>query len=226
MFEAIHGSAPRRAGQNIANPSGLINAALMMLVHLGQGDVASLVQNAWLKTIEDGMHTVDVYKENISSKKLSTKEFTAEVISRLGDKPNKFKQVEYNQEKPLVTAKSYDIDLSEIKTLVGVDVTLNWNGNNPSELAEKIKTLVEDSGLGLQMVSVKGLKVWPDNGDLLVNSDEWNLRFVPISQDKVTTHSEIVRLLEVISKANLDFVRINNLYIFNDKLGFSLAQGE
>ena len=76
------------------------------------------------------------------------------------------------------------------------------------------------------MVSVKGLKVWPDNGDLLVNSDEWNLRFVPISQDKVTTHSEIVRLLEVISKANLDFVRINNLYIFNDKLGFSLAQGE
>ena len=226
LFEAIHGSAPDIAGKNIANPSGLINAALMMLVHLGQGDVASLVQNAWLKTIEDGMHTVDVYKENISSKKLSTKEFTAEVISRLGDKPNKFKQVEYNQEKPLVTAKSYDIDLSEIKTLVGVDVTLNWNGNNPSELAEKIKTLVEDSGLGLQMVSVKGLKVWPDNGDLLVNSDEWNLRFVPISQDKVTTHSEIVRLLEVISKANLDFVRINNLYIFNDKLGFSLAQGE
>src|SRR3954451_17188757 len=36
MFEAIHGSAPRRAGQNLANPSGLLLGAIMMLVHIGQ----------------------------------------------------------------------------------------------------------------------------------------------------------------------------------------------
>ena len=36
MFEAIHGSAPRRAGQNFANPSGLLLAAVLMLVHIGQ----------------------------------------------------------------------------------------------------------------------------------------------------------------------------------------------
>ncbi|MCB1149402.1 MAG: NADP-dependent isocitrate dehydrogenase, partial [Chlamydiia bacterium] len=52
MFEAIHGSAPRRAGQNLANPSGLLLAGVMMLQHVGQGESASLVQNAWLKTIE------------------------------------------------------------------------------------------------------------------------------------------------------------------------------
>src|ERR671928_853647 len=40
MFEAIHGSAPRRAGQNLANPSGLFLGAGMMLVHTGQADVA------------------------------------------------------------------------------------------------------------------------------------------------------------------------------------------
>src|SRR3954454_24263969 len=50
MFEAIHGSAPRRAGQNVANPSGLILAAVMMLVHIDQLDVATLVHNAWLRT--------------------------------------------------------------------------------------------------------------------------------------------------------------------------------
>src|SRR5213593_2530652 len=49
MFEAIHGSAPRRAGQNIANPSGLLLAAVMMLVHIDQPDVAGRVHNAWLK---------------------------------------------------------------------------------------------------------------------------------------------------------------------------------
>src|SRR5436309_8078073 len=36
MFEAIHGSAPRRAGQNLANPSGLLLGSVMMLVHIGQ----------------------------------------------------------------------------------------------------------------------------------------------------------------------------------------------
>ena len=49
MFEAIHGSAPRRAGQNLANPSGLLLGAVMMLVHIGQPDVAEAVHNAWLQ---------------------------------------------------------------------------------------------------------------------------------------------------------------------------------
>ena len=63
MFEAIHGSAPRRAGQNLANPSGLFLGAVQMLVHIGQADVAEKVHNAWLKTIEDGVHTYDIFKE-------------------------------------------------------------------------------------------------------------------------------------------------------------------
>ncbi|MBD0426128.1 hypothetical protein FF099_09635 [Aquisalinus flavus] len=60
MFEAIHGSAPDIAGKNIANPSGLLMAGVMMLVHIGQGEVAGRVHNAWLKTIEDGIHSADI----------------------------------------------------------------------------------------------------------------------------------------------------------------------
>src|ERR1700687_5968256 len=66
MFEAIHGSAPRRAGQNVANPSGLLLGAVMMLVHINQPDVASLVHNAWLRTLEDGVHTYDIFTEGVS----------------------------------------------------------------------------------------------------------------------------------------------------------------
>ena len=36
MFEAIHGSAPRIAGQNKANPSGLLQGAILMLMHIGR----------------------------------------------------------------------------------------------------------------------------------------------------------------------------------------------
>ena len=86
MFEAIHGSAPRRAGQNLANPSGLLHGAILMLVHIGQADVAERVHNAWLRTIEDGVHTYDIYKEGTSRKKVGTKEFADAVIARLGRK--------------------------------------------------------------------------------------------------------------------------------------------
>src|SRR5947207_6235145 len=75
MFEAIHGSAPRRAGQNLANPSALLLAGVLMLVHIDQPDVAERVHNAWLRTIEDGVHTYDIYDPSVSKEKVGTREF-------------------------------------------------------------------------------------------------------------------------------------------------------
>lgn len=199
----------------------------MMLVHIGQGDVASKVHNAWLKTIEDGMHTSDIYNEKTSKKSLSTKEFTEEVIARLGQKPSSFKEAIYSSSnKELAQKTTYNINTKEPKTLVGVDIIINWNNNSPALLAENVLKLIANSELGLQMISVKGLKTWPEAGNLLVSSDEWCLRFVPKNTEKTTSHKEIIKLLDILSDAGYDFVRSNNLYLFGDKLGFSLAQGE
>src|SRR5205807_5844501 len=96
MFEAIHGSAPRRAGQNLANPSGLLLGAVMMLVHINQQDVAERVHNAWLRTIEDGIHTYDIFDERVSEQKVGTREFARAVVERVGRKPEKFKVVSYS----------------------------------------------------------------------------------------------------------------------------------
>ena len=87
MFEAIHGSAPRRAGQNLANPSGLLLGGVLMLVHIDQPEVAERVHNAWLRTIEDGIHTYDIFNEGVSKQKVGTKEFAEAVVARLGKKP-------------------------------------------------------------------------------------------------------------------------------------------
>src|SRR5437660_2362582 len=65
MFEAIHGSAPRRAGQNLANPSGLLLGAVLMLVHINEPDAAERVHNGWLRTLEEGVHTYDIFTEDI-----------------------------------------------------------------------------------------------------------------------------------------------------------------
>src|SRR5881296_1643788 len=97
MFEAIHGSAPRRAGQNLANPSGLLLGAIMMLVHIGQTATAERVHNAWLRTIEDGVHTYDIFKEGVSREKVGTREFAEAVVKRLGQTPQILKAVKYKE---------------------------------------------------------------------------------------------------------------------------------
>lgn len=124
MFEAIHGSAPRRAGQDVANPSGLLLGAVQMLVHIDQPEIAARVHNAWLKTMEDGIHTYDIFEEGKSKAQVGTKQFAQEVIARLGKKPSHLKEVEYKR-KP-----SYDIKIGKTikakKETVGVDVFLHW----------------------------------------------------------------------------------------------------
>src|SRR6202140_2571406 len=112
MFEAIHGSAPRRAGQNLANPSGLLLGAVLMLVHIDQPEVAGRVHNAWLRTIEDGVHTYDIFAEGVSKKKVGTKEFACAVIARAGQKPNRLKPVSYAKNAPQTAGASSAVSSS------------------------------------------------------------------------------------------------------------------
>ncbi len=223
MFEAIHGSAPDIAGQNIANPSGLLNGAIMMLVHIGQGDIAATIENAWKKTIEDGVHTVDIYNEESSTKKVGTKEFAQEVVLRLGKKPSKLKVASYNASAPRTKNFSYAIDNSEEKTLVGVDIFVDIYAKSAEEVARKVNVL--DAGkMVMKTISSKGLKVWPRDDEYLLESDHWCCRFMPDSG--TITHAEIASLLKKFVEAEIDFVKVENLYEFNGKRGYSLAQGE
>lgn len=226
LFEAVHGSAPTIAGQDIANPSGLLNAAIMMLVHIGQGDVASLVENAWKKTIEDGVHTGDIYKEQISSKKVGTQEFAAEVIKRLGQKPTGLKIAEYLPSPAHeVSDLEYHINTKEVKTLVGTDVFLQMDVLSAHDVAEKIQA-IKMNGLELKTISSMGLKLWPRDDRFELISDHWCCRFMAEQEGAIIQHSMIAELLELLSKAGIDFIKIENLFEFDGKKGFSLAQGE
>jgi isocitrate dehydrogenase len=226
MFEAIHGSAPDIAGKDMANPSGLLNAAIMMLIHIGQNSVAEKIHNAWLTTIEEGIHTPDIYSETLSSRKVGTQEFADEVIKRLGQKPNKMKAIEYGAEKTNAQKTfTYSINTSEKKQLVGVDVYIDWMGSDVTQMAAQIEKLA-DGELKLQMISAKGLKIWPNSEFVDSFGDHWRLRFVPNNQDKITSHKEVVYILNKLNEAGFDFIKTENLYSFDDKLGFSLGQGE
>ncbi|PCJ29495.1 MAG: isocitrate dehydrogenase [Rickettsiales bacterium] len=224
MFEAIHGSAPDIAGQNIANPSGLLNGAIMMLVHIGQGEIASNIENAWKKTLEDGIHTVDIYDEKTSSKKVGTKEFAEEVVSRFGQKPSKLKIATYSNA-PAASSQefSYNIDMSEEKKLVGVDIFVDIHANSADEVASKMG-VIDSGSLNLKTISCKGLKLWPRDDEYLTESDHWCCRFMP--ESGAITHTQIAALMTKLSEANIDFIKSENLYEFDGNRGYSLAQGE
>ncbi|MCS7063650.1 MAG: NADP-dependent isocitrate dehydrogenase, partial [Methylacidiphilales bacterium] len=188
MFEAIHGSAPRRAGQNLANPSGLFLGAIQMLVHIGQGDVATRAHNAWLKTIEDGIHTYDIYKEGVSKQKVGTKEFAEAVVARLGQTPQVLKPVAYSAtlQRPLTARPPYTPP-SEIKRLVGADVFIAFTGK-PEPLAQKLLPLQAD-GLKLEMISNRGMKVWPGGLEETFTVDVYRCRFqLPESPEAQIPH--------------------------------------
>jgi isocitrate dehydrogenase len=222
MFEAIHGSAPRRAGQNLANPSGLLQGAVMMLNHIGQTEVAEKVQNAWLKTIEDGIHTYDVYKEGVSKQKVGTKEFAQAVIANLGHKPSILKQVSYAGNSALIMPK-YKRKAPKKKELLGVDLFVDWIGSNPDEIAGKVSAL--SNKIKLSMITNRGIKVWPEGFSETFCTDHWRCRF-KAAEGELITKNDIIDLLTSAVEHQVDVIKTENLYSFDGKMGFSLGQGQ
>ena len=223
MFEAIHGSAPRRAGQNVANPSGLLQGAVLMLNHIGQNEVASKVQNAWLKTLEDGTHTYDIFKEGVSSVKVGTAEFADAVILNLGQKPKQLPAVDYKNGQALNLPK-YKKKPAAIKELVGHDVFVHWNGTDPDVLAGMLKN-IGTVNLKLNMITNRGIKVWPEGFKQTFCTDHWRCRF-KAEDGKIVSKNEIIELLQQFIEGNIDSIKTENLYKFDGKMAFSLGQGQ
>jgi len=227
MFEAIHGSAPRRAGQNLANPSGLLLGAVQMLVHIGQGDIAEKIENAWLKTLEDGVHTYDIFQEGISKEKVGTKEFGEAVVKRLGQKPEKLKPVSYaaGGSDP-VRIKEYVAAPKAKKDLIGVDVFVQWNSKDAEKLAEAVKTATAGLGAELTMISNRGMKIWPKGNPATFVTDHWRLRFKHDGGKTPISHQVVADLLGALAKAGIDFIKTEHLYTFDGVLGYTPGQGE
>jgi len=223
MFEAIHGSAPRRAGQNMANPSGLLQGAVMMLNHLGQYTIATKVHNAWLKTLEDGIHTYDIFKEGISTQKVGTKEFAQAVIANLGQKPSKLASVNYENGQALNLPK-YKKKPASKKELIGHDVFVHWNGIEANELGAIMNKIVTPN-LKLNMITNRGIKVWPEGFSQTFCTDHWRCRFKS-EEGKTINKEEIIMLLQQCIQHNIDTIKTENLYQFDGKMAFSLGQGQ
>jgi isocitrate dehydrogenase len=223
MFEAIHGSAPDIAGKDIANPSGLLLSAVKMLAHLGQGDVAQRIHNAWMTTIEDGVQTADLYRAAVGRKRVGTREFAEAVIERLGRTPTHLRIVSYaNDAMPPIAPSQRP---RATKALVGVDVFLDDSNSTPEAIAHRLQEMQTDV-LRLVMITNRGVKVWPEGFPETFHTDHWRCRFQPEDKDQKVTHAHIVELLSRLAAEGVDFIKTEHLYTFDGQPGFSLGQGQ
>jgi isocitrate dehydrogenase len=224
MFEAVHGSAPDIAGRDLANPSGMLLAAVQMLVHVGQADVAQRIGNAWLRTLEDGVHTGDVYRAGTSIERVGTAAFAEAVVERLGEDPRHLPPVHYRK-----------IDLHfelpqppvERKELRGVDVFVDWSeaGRDAEVLGPAIAMAARAVGWSLKMVTNRGVKVYPEGFPETFCTDHWRCRFHPVGGE-VTDFDAVLRLLGAVHGAGFEVVKTEHLYDFDGLPGYSLGQGE
>ncbi|MBD3673841.1 MAG: NADP-dependent isocitrate dehydrogenase [Planctomycetaceae bacterium] len=224
MFEAIHGSAPPIAGKNIANPSGLLNAAVMMLVHIGQAEIAEKIQNAWLRTIEDGVHTEDISSEKLTAQQVGTQDFAAAVIERLGQTPQQLKPAKFNTDGPAELNVSIKPTVPATKSMVGVDVFIHWHDVTPDDLGAALEA-VSNADLCIKMITNRGVKVWPNGFPETFCTDHWRCRFKS-SNDQPVSHQQIIDLLTRLSAAGIDFIKTEHLCLFDGKPAYSLGQGE
>ena len=226
VFEAIHGSAPDIAGKGIANPSGLLQAAVQMLVHLGFPVLASTIHNAWLRTLEEGIHTADIHGAHSAGGPVGTAEFAEAVIARLGQVPQVLAPVAYStapnsSTRPTVPKGGRP---RADKSLVGVDVFVHWNGTDASLLASHLQAGTS-SDLQLSMITNRGVKVWPGGMPETLCTDHWRCRF-KVPGGGTTTHRSIVGLLDQLENLGLDFIKTEQLYEFDGVPGYAVAQGQ
>ncbi len=220
MFEAIHGSAPRRAGQNLANPSGLLLGAVQMLVHIGQGDIAEKVHNAWLATLESGVHTYDIFQEGVSKQKVGTKEFAQAVIAHLGKVPAQLKAVSYAKAHETIRVTLKPAVPVKMET-VGVDVFLYCDDRNAQKFGERLEK-IQNADFHLYMVTNRGVKVYPGGMSETFCTDHWRARF---KSDNHVSYQQIINLLQQVHDADFQIIKTENLCRFDGVDVFSAGQG-
>lgn len=213
MFEAVHGTAPDIAGGGIANPSGLLLAAIQMLAYAGQPAVAARLHAAWLTTLEAGIHTGDIYRDTTSARRVGTSEFAAAVVDRLGETPERLPAAAATV---WPTPTTPHLAASSARTLVGVDVYVH--ARDGRQLADEL-TRLDVAPWTLDAVVARGVRIWPEALAAPDATDLWQARYTADGADV----RGVADLLARLAAAGVEFVRTEQLYRHGDVDGFAPA---
>ncbi|MFW5883770.1 MAG: NADP-dependent isocitrate dehydrogenase, partial [Verrucomicrobiota bacterium] len=188
---------------------------------------AERITNAWLTTLEDGIHTGDVANETTTRQRVGTREFAEAVIERLGREPAQLAKADFGTGDARIVIPDLPVTQPKAKTLLGVDVFLHWaeDGRDPEILGKKLEKLAQPE-FRLSMITNRGVKIYPSGFPETFCTDHWRCRFIATDSEGTVTHQDILHLLGRIADAHLDFIKTEHLCAFDGQRAYSLGQGE
>ncbi|QJC27901.1 isocitrate dehydrogenase [NADP] [Anaplasma platys] len=218
MFEAVHGSAPDLAGKDVANPSGLLNAAVQMLVHLNRADRAVTISNALLKTLEDGIHTADIFNPQTSVRLVTTTDFARAIVNNLGSTPSQLRGLAVKLQSARCGVKTH-FPAAQRRTLAGVDLTVRW-GEESNKLEALAKACAEavQQPFQLALIYAKGMELWPAAPYSWPHTDLVTLRFM--SPEQTEGDVSVSQLIQGVESLGLTTAKMVKLYTFDGVEGF------
>lgn len=221
IFEAVHGTAPKYAGQNNINPTAVLMSGIMMLRHLKEFEAANLIEQAFVVTVDiDKIQMRDTNPSNPAS----TTGFADAIISNFGKTHPKLVQRTYKSlELPKV---SKDADFVKVATseLIGADVFLQ-TALEPVKLGEHIQSLLSESPLQLTMLSSRGVKLYPtQSGNAYDGVDLITARF-KAKNNQALSNDDILNLLNLVGKHH-QWSHVEKLQLFDGVAGFTKSHGE
>jgi isocitrate dehydrogenase len=222
IFEAVHGSAPKYAGKDVINPCAMILSGVMMLRHLGYLAEADRVENAVLRTLEDGRLTRDVVGDQ---KAISTSAFTEAVIANLGKRPMNAPAAREHKPLPAIRIRERaPLPVPHPMKTVGADVFIE-SRESPDRVAAALEAAVQGMPVKLKMISNRGTQVYPSTGATPDTVDHYRCRF--LARDAGAT-LEDGALLQLVSKVGESFrwMHVEKLATIGGKPAYTLAQGE
>lgn len=218
IFEAVHGSAPKYAGQNTINPTAALLSGVMMLRHLKEFDAASQIEQALFRTFAlDGIQTRD------TKGTASTTGLTDAIIRNLGKPFPAYKNRAYRPLNPIRVPARPDFVRPASRSVIGVDVFIE-STLTPEQLGIQMETLVTDTPFVLKGISCRGVKVYPSSGPKPEPTDLLRCRFMGQPASEVQD-SHIRALLEKMSP-DYRWVHIEKLQLFDGAPAFSKDHGE
>jgi isocitrate dehydrogenase len=220
IFEAVHGSAPKMAGQNLANPTAVILSSTMLLRHIDEFEVAQRVEDALMVTLESGIYTQDV----LESGSVSTSAFADAVIANLGRRSERWGAKDYRDLRiPTLDARR-DYVRPESRVWTGVDIFVE-SALSADELGQSVERLAEGSPLRLKMISNRGTKVYPSTGGMTDCVDHWRCRFVARDASEVLDDGVVFGLLGRLGAVHR-WMHVEKLEDHDGKAAYTRAQGE
>jgi isocitrate dehydrogenase len=230
IFEAVHGSAPKYAGKDIINPTALILSSVMMLRHLGEAAAATRIEDAVLRTLEEGRAmTQDLVRQTGGDidTATSTTGFTDAVIANIGRRPTSLaprRQPAGTPPTPL-PAWSYGPDRyarMERRT-VGLDIFIATD-LAPGVLGPELERLAGPA-FRLEFVESRGTKVYPSVGLSTEPVGLLRARFVTVDGSDAVD-AELLELQGRVAARHPGWTHVEKLHVFGGADGFTRAQGQ